>query len=341
MLKRPTLQWRVAQNGSTVTRVWATLNGSDIPCSYDSTAFRVTSQPNTILIPGTYQIEMGVHTNDGINVKKNWTLQVSANAQQAIPVLTAEQKEVADAINRLRKGVGLQGAQMTGDLSAAAQGHADFLADNDYTGHYQKPNMRGFFGKDPMDRAQAYGHIDGCWEVVFSGKAGISQAVQSLFDAPYHRLPFLQSGPLTLGTGASKNRVVALFNQSMAQSVGMSPAPNQTGIPVSWNQNERPNPLRIHKGLQLPVGYPIVISDFTPDVQRIVVHSAHLLMGESETPVPFALNEPANDDALRSAAVLLPKSPLQPNTVYRVRVEYERENGIRVLRDWKFSTGSP
>lgn len=118
----------------------------------------------------------------------------------------------------------------------------------------------------------------------------------------------------------------------------MSPAPGQQGTPLSWDGNESPCPLRVHKASG-SVGYPIVFAWFSPRLESIRVTSMRL-RGPDGAEVAAYVNTPENDTELRFAAVITPKVPLRPHTNYSVDVKATTQRGSRIDRKWSFTTGS-
>jgi hypothetical protein len=229
-------------------------------------------------------------------------------------------------------------APFRGDLRlcAAARGHSEYNARNRTTGHYQTQGKPGFFGEGPAERAEAFGYFGGCYEAVSRGYATLSESIEALIDAPYHRIPFMQPGSLRFGSGFLDERLTLAFELTAGRGTSAYPYDGQEGVPTRWDRLERPNPLRIHKGFQGIAGYPIVLAHFSGDA-RLTLISAEL-RAESGEAIPLLANTPENDGWLKNAVILIPASPLGSLTRYQVSVEARSEDGTAISRTWSFTT---
>src|SRR5262249_31329272 len=153
-----------------------------------------------------------------------------------------------------------------------------------------------FCGNAPGDRLDAFGFSQSSWEGVDYGPQHGSESVQRLYDAPYHRLPFLQPGTGAVGAGFVPTHMTVEFGTSDETATVVSPSDGQKNIGLSWHGPESPDPLAIH-GVDGTCGYPIVFGYFSPTMDKIVVDGATLRTTRGED-VPFWLNTPANDKDL-------------------------------------------
>lgn len=340
VIRRPILTWQLrAVNGATVRSVTASLNGAPIACSYSASDGAASADPGRTLPAGNYKVDMIAETGTGGEIKKSWNFEVDARAIVNLPDVSFEQDLLFAAVNRFRRSIGLPETTEQVRLMSAANGHANYLAVNNLSGHYQKAERPLFFGETPMDRTQAYGYVDGIWEVVHSGKGNPDDVVANLVSAPYHRLPFLQPGPVPVGTGVRGDRSVILFGMlELDQWVAVHPIPNQRNVPCQWTLMERPDPLRIHPGAQRPTGYPIVLSVYNKNEVRLKVQRADLRNVASGQAIPVYVNTPANDSQLKDAAVIIPKKPLEPGKTYQATIQGTLSNGSWVKKTWQFST---
>ncbi|MER3496420.1 MAG: hypothetical protein C4320_06310, partial [Armatimonadota bacterium] len=239
------------------------------------------------------------------------------------------------ALNRLRDSLKLARFTLDPRLSAAASGHALYLHQNVATGHQQVPGRPGFIGENPWDRTRAYGFSGGTWEAAGYQTSDPQLAIATIFDAPYHRIPFMNPAVTRVGVGISPRGTVVDGEVAVANAVVTSPSRDQVGVPTTWNGNERPNPLRRFPHLQGPVGYPIVFTAFGSD-SKLDVTTARL--ERAGTPVDSILNTPSNDENLTNAAMLMPTEPLRPRTSYTVEF-IATKDGVNVSRRWSFVTG--
>lgn len=335
---RPTVRWEVwPGKGSAVTDSMMTLNGREVRPKYNADGKVLEYTPPQPLEPGTYRVACKVVVDDFMPVTKSWDFKVATEASTRLPQPSANQLKVVNAVNEIRSRIGLPPFEVDDRLCAAANTHTNYLKRNGLTGHYQRPDDPGFLGQTPSDRLNAFGYTDGSWEGVDFGSQSVQQSIRRLYDAPYHRLPFLQPGTTSIGTGFLPSHTTLEFGMSDASGTVVSPAPQERDVPVSWRGPERPDPLAIH-GLSGVVGYPIVFAYFTPQGERIYVEKARLSSSSGEK-IPFALNTPDNDEHLDFAAFLIPRQPLKPYTTYEVTVEAKTKSGKDVSTSWRFTTG--
>ncbi|MEJ5171363.1 MAG: hypothetical protein WHU10_10275, partial [Fimbriimonadales bacterium] len=262
-----------------------------------------------------------------------WSFEVAPGAALALPEANAEQLAAIERANAIRRLLGLPEFWHEPSLSAAAASHSAFLASNRAFGHTQDPALPGFTGRTARERAMAFGFAGSVWETVgFSAQPG-SDLVRELFDAPYHRLPFLQPGPVPVGAGVAGSYLTLNFGASTQEGLVVSPAPGQRAVPTAWDGVETPCPLDVH-GLRGPVGYPIVAAWFGEG--KLELLEARLLDAGGED-VPTVANHPGNDPHLDSGVFLIPRNALRPGETYRVVLRV-RVNGRETQRDWTFTT---
>ncbi len=123
---------------------------------------------------------------------------------QAVPVERVVDEPSADPViegmearlylNSLRQKGGLPSFYGNESLEKAAALHASYLAKNRTDGHYQVPELPGFSGKTPADRAVKAGYPSRMvQENLSSGNIDFKDSVDGLFSAIYHRFGFLDS----------------------------------------------------------------------------------------------------------------------------------------------------
>lgn len=339
-VSRPTLIWEVwPGEGSKVTQSEMKLDQHDVNCSYqvDSRSLRYT--PDAPLAAGRHHVNCVVTIDDHMPVKKEWEFIVPSSAPETVPAASAQQRALIDTINNYRREMGLQPFVNDDRLAAAATAHTEYLRINNITGHQESSSKPGFVGEMPMERLESFGFLQDSWECVDYGGETQEECLADLFDAPYHRIPFMQPGALLCGTGFKDRHLTVEFEMAKMTATTVSPYPGQQNVPVSWTCHERPNPLRIH-GVDLPVGYPIVINHFTPDNQKIVIKSV-VMKAEGGADVPVYVNTPANDEKLSYSAFIMAKDPLRPGTTYEVEVTGYTETGENFTKAWSFTTALP
>lgn len=336
---RPTLRWEVwPGKGSSITDAAMSINGRNVRATYDADGKALLYTPSQNLAPGDYKVEAKVMVDGFMPVKKEWDFTVATGAATKVPEPSADQLRAVDAVNEIRARIGLQPFQADNRLCAAAMAHTNYLKLNGLTGHYQHAGDPGFVGQTPAERLDAFGYGDSSWEGVDFGSQSVHDSLRRLYDAPYHRLPFLQPGTTVVGAGFLSSHMTLEFGMSGQTGTVVSPAPQEQGVPLTWSGPERPDPLAVHH-MSGVVGYPIVFAHFTPSGEKISVRRARLTTGDGDA-VEIALNTPENDEHLDFAAILIPVRPLRPNMVYEASVDAVTASGKAVSTTWRFMTGS-
>ncbi|WP_309713461.1 CAP domain-containing protein [Armatimonas sp.] len=332
-VSRPELSWPLLpKNGAQITAMELLLNGQPLEARYESGAVRAT--PPAPLSPGTYSVRCRVTLSPKQkDPEVSWTFTVGAGAIATLPPPSAWAGEALTAVNRLRARLGLAALQLDPRLCAAAQAHAAYLDKNNLIGHTQSPNKPGFVGETPLARAQAFGFLATLAEAVSLADGGADKAVRGLFDAPYHRLPFLRPGPLLFGAGHSGRASGLLFGGDGVPGTVMSPYDGETGVPTTWRNDEIPSPTRFLSNPPKVVGYPILLAHFSGSSPKLTVQSARLTTADGAE-VKCQVNTPGQDRELTYACLLVPLVPLQPATTYIVEVIAKE-----VTRRWRFTTG--
>ena len=205
-------------------------------------------------------------------------------------------------------------------------------------GHTEQPTLTGFTGQTPGDRASAHGYPYVNYENVSSGIISFSASILDLFDAPYHRAPFLQPGPGDFGSATIGDKTTLEFGVVGKQGTVFYPFNGETDVPVQWSSPESPDPLRLWNATK-PVGYILTMFYFSPDGEKITVSSA-TLQTEAGAAVPCYVNTPANDNALSNGLFIIPQHPLKPHTTYIATVKAATVSGADLSQTWKFTTRS-
>jgi len=346
---RAPVQWRVVPlGGSRVTDFSLTINDQRVDAAYDAATGAVTHLPGSALPPGVHRVRALVTLDGEANIDREWEFRVDRRALPTLPAPQPKQGAVLNAVNRVRQDAGLPALRPDARLFAAAQAHAEYLRRNNAGGHLQVPGRPGFLGRQPSDRARAFGYSGGSYEDVSQGEPDPVRAGQGVFDAPYHREPFLQLGDFEVGAGADGDRITVLFGMGRGSGIVRFPGAGQKNVPLSWDGNETPDPLRHHRGPdgrrpRGPFGYPITLFVYdrglTPDAPKVRIRSALLATADGRV-VPAYVNTAANDEALSGGSVLLiPHAPLKPSTDYRVIAELDRGRTTETLSWWFRTAG--
>lgn len=339
LVSSPVLQWEVwPSEGARLTSTSMIINGQPVDATYNSAARRLEYRPQSPLPSGKYDVQCRVLVENRLEVKKNWTFAVSERAMSKLPSPMACQDEGLAETNMMRRAMGLEDAYQEDRLNAASMAHTKYLSQNRRTGHYEKEGEPGFVGVTPTDRLEAFGYSGTSWECVTYNSGGLKESVRDLFYAPYHRIPFLQPGRVPIGTGNIGKHFSMKFGDSGQAGLTVSPADKQVNIPLCWDGNERPNPLRMHGTPEGRVGYPIVLSLFSENRPILRLKEAKL-MSDGEI-IPTYQNSSLNDDYLDNSIILIPRRPLRPNTTYSVSVRAEVNDKSEVTKHWSFTTAS-
>ena len=339
-VSRPTVAWKIIPHGGAqVTAVELELNGKSVTATYEAARQAVWYTPQTALAAGSYAVHCKVVIDNEVPVEKDWKFSVSRDASPLLSGPTTSQKAVCDEINAVRRNMNLPLLTVDNRLCAAAAGHCAYLAQTNQASHHQTSSNSGFVGTTAGERVGTFGYAGGCYESISAGVATPTGAVRGLFDAPYHRAPFLQPGVFDMGAGVDGKFVTLLFGTSAASGIVTYPADGQKNVPVTWDGFETPNPLRVHAGARGPMGYAITLFSFSNDETRLLVKSA-TLTGTDGKPVAIYLNTPQNDDFLQNGVLVIPQKPLRPGVTYHVSVNVSDEAGHDLTRSWSFTTAA-
>lgn len=336
-INRPALRWEVwPADGYKVTRYSMRVNGDEVAAQYSEDDRALIFMPDAPLQPGRYKVACEVTIENILPMKKEWEFAVSPDAATALAPASPEQTKFLAVLNEFRHKIGLKEFSLEPHLCAAADAHTHYLQKNKRTGHYEQPGEPLFAGAAPCDRLDAFGYLKSSWECVSYGVADPEGSFRALFDAPYHRIPFLQPGGLEVGAAMAGRHATLEFEMTRENQVVMSPWPGQTDVPLAWEGAESPDPLRMHPGAHQG-GYPIVFCSFTEQDRKIRLASARLYDSAGQS-IPVWIDDPSNDDQLTLAAFVIPKEPLRPGETYFVDVKAKNDNGTDVSRRWSFTT---
>lgn len=335
MLSRPVLEWKVWGESVAVESVQATIDGSAVPSSYVGSRNAVVAPVDTPLKEGEHEATVRVVLASGHILEKEWDFHVAPNALRAFPHIQEDQAALVRQVNHLRAELKLRPVEMNAALSAAAQSHAEYMSRNGRSGHRENPGEAGFTGKTPGERARAFGYFDRNSEAVaVTGKSTL-QAVSDLFDAPYHRVMFLQPGQPDFGAGASGDATCVKFGGPHDDAIVMSPSNGATGVKREWDGVETPDPMDGVRAFG-PYGYPIVLAVFGKFADGFSCVRA-VVKDSKGAVVASTVLHPGNDEHSKSSVIIVPTKPLKAHTTYLVEVEYKTE-GRKRKSSWKFTT---
>lgn len=339
LISHPSIVWRVVPKGEAkITKVTLSINDKDVSAQFDLGKSAVLAQPEADLKPGPYTVKCTLYFSDDCTIDQEWSFVVAEGAVSSMPAATADQQEALSVVNDIRKFISLPPFVLNASLCAAAVDHTKYMEGHKEFGHTEQPTLTGFTGKTPGDRASAHGYPYTSYENVSSGIISFSDSILDLFDAPYHRTPFLQPGPGDFGSATSGDKTTLEFGVAGKQGTVFYPFDGQSDVPVQWSAPESPDPLRIWSATK-PVGYIITLFHFSPDGEKITISSATLQM-EGGVSVPCFINTPANDSALTNGVLVIPQHPLKPKTTYLVNITAATASGEDISQKWKFTTRS-
>lgn len=115
--------------------------------------------------------------------------------RRAAPTSGGATADVVSATNAERRAAGCDDLDVDLRLAAAAQGHADDMAANDYFSH------TGRDGREFDDRISAEGHPAPAGENIAAGQSTAAAVVQAWMDSPGHRRNILDCDFRSIGVG--------------------------------------------------------------------------------------------------------------------------------------------
>lgn len=266
--------------------------------------------------------------------------------------------------NYRREQVGLAPLTARDALNTVAQNHTGYMLANNTLTHDEQTGKPGYTGAAPNDRIQAAYSSNATAEVVaganrWTSQAGASlsmtpkdQLVVDLVDAPFHRAALLGSyGSAgsgfaeSVGAGSSGGTQAYYFqtidladrSQGGADNQMVAyPYNGQADVPVSWINNESPNPAPAYSGKTM--GYPVTVQAvntslaFNADTFSITDASGNSVPCEKVDARTSGMSS-----AARGLAICTPTAPLAGKTRYNVTVSGTL-NGQGVNLNWSFTT---
>lgn len=336
---RPKVIWQVwPGDGCKLTRFHLSIDGELVDAQYDPFAKEIWYRPQKPFAIGEHEVSADAEIDDELQLKRSWKFQVSVSAISELPTISDSQLDVAKTVNQIRDALGLPHVEPDAALSAAAEGHAHYMKESGHVDHQESYRVASWFGYSLEDRLFAYGYCGSAAEDIgFLNRKSVTDTVHALFDAPYHRMAFMQPGPIRLGAGVDEGRVALEFEMNQQEGITTSPVDGQSDVPQSWDGFETPCPLRMHGG-QATCGYPILLAGFGP-LEARVKSGTMTLTGPSGL-VDCWLNTPENDDHLGSGLLLIPQKPLIPGT-YGVDATVQLASGVKKTVHWSFKVRTP
>ncbi len=293
------------------------------------------------------------------------------NVAPAAPTYADEELVAYNAFNTARSGCGFGYVQQSVTLDTAAYNHVYWEALNRTTGHYEVAATTGFTGVDPTARAIFAGYSNPVFvnEVLVRGGATLKAGyglfgARGLLSAPYHMSAIFDGnreigisvktgGPVGSGSDIESSvipNVVPSFlvdmgasstllpQQQSSTDVLTYPCQGVTGTAISL-KGESPNPIPGRSLTTNPIGQPIFVQVKPGNALVIsnvsVAGPAGYITLE---PTMTSLNDP-NGYLTANKAIVMPSSPLLPNTIYSVAMT-GTNGGVTFTKIFAFTTGS-
>lgn len=243
-------------------------------------------------------------------------------------------------------------------INQAAQAHCDYYVlhfsqyqSSGLSPHNEDPSWaEGFSGEAPWDRTAKFGYSQGVSEVIAFVRNPV-ESVDGWMNTLYHRIPFMDGSLMAMGYGAAGSG--AWSNSTRIDTVdfgtldhegkgyagsdvaGIYPPPGSSGIPVSFDGLESPQPP------PPPTGYPsgtiVSITWSSSAPAKVTEHS--IWAEEDQVPLEHVWLDASNDSTLQGAATvaLYPYAPLKEGKKYWVEMKGEKGGKPWELK-WYFYT---
>lgn len=343
----PEIGMQIYADGSKLVSQLMYLDKERVDLQYDEATNRFYYQPSSPLSKGVHEAKITVRFEGYEYLVKTWTFTISDNAIDSFPAPDDAQLKAIQAVNDYRRIMGLPEVMMDDRLNIAATGHAQYLYANKVFSHYQEKGKTGFFGVNVLDRSRYYGYAYNVYEDISKQyDASPISAVDGLFDAPYHRIPFMDPAVIDFGYGrvAPYHALNFGFGEAIQETFVIYPTPDETGIPTSWDGNEIPDPLRLYPDAKYPVGYPIMAGVYGPNITRVELVTAALTQSDGTKVALYthSVNGNSADEYLDREVILIPRQPLKGGEKYKVNLSLkafnEQGQATTYQRSWTFTT---
>lgn len=254
-------------------------------------------------------------------------------------------------LNNLRSELGLDPVVIEPKLTMAAQAHSNFLLYNGDFGHFEKEGLPGFTGTEPGRRAAFFGYDNfSVGEVISYDNHSAELGLSSLINAPYHRELLIHPDLTEVGVGYGvpaedePGAVVLDGGFSEPRYAGYMityPYAGQKEVNPSWIPAENPNPLESFGDIPEITGYPISLTMYGSEVEKLTVEEA-TLVDSNHQPVPFyQVDSNVEPDNNQRSVFLIPKKPLAFKETYTVTVSGHIETSDEMIpfkQIWSFTT---
>ena len=278
--------------------------------------------------------------------------------------LTATGDVVNDSfayVNTMRAQLGLPALKYVSAVGVAALSHAKNMQETGIVGHYEIAGQPDYTGVTPSDRVAAAGYKTNSTGEIAAGLPGSStgfssstQAIDGLFDAPFHRAIYLFDttgvgmGDVAATDPAKHSTFVADFVDYVASTPDNKlvayPYDGQKNVKPQWTAIETPNPMSAkHPELiGKQVGYPITLSAAGNGAFSNVAFTITDAAGNN---VPCDETDNSNNQESTRLAICVSPTVLADNTAYKVTVTGALTNtsitpATPFSVSWSFTTGA-
>lgn len=348
----PMIHYRLEVFGSANYTVNMYLNGQKVSATYDSSMNLLTYQSKNL--SGKVDVSTEIEVYGQAYPLGSWSFTIDENPvkpfqNQNMTLLSTIQDESIARMNEYRASLGLPLFAANEQLQQAAQAHANYLFENNRTGHIESSKNKGFTGELPSARVSYFGYKGVVEEGITYHKRTGALGIDDLMDAPYHRLSIIHPKSILAGVGYNNRGDISInYGQpiGMAQNTDLVLYPNagQKGAKVSWYVSENPNPLRFWNIDKEFVGYPISYAYFPKSSKEKLIVGDKSLKDSKGKEVPFYAVTPDIDSHGKYHVFIIPKKPLTPGETYDVSIQAtvrDAKNNMRDLsRAWSFTTAA-
>ncbi len=273
----------------------------------------------------------------------------------AARTLSDPRTDALDYLNVMRTGAGMIPFEANASLDSAAQSHVDYLFCANQFGHYENQNdcPDKYTGDTPGDRGTAAGYSWHAYgENISAGSPTITEAVDGLMSAIYHRFGFLtfSMDEIGIGYGSDSNYAYGtLYNFDMGNRGSVSdtqalnpdivvwPYDGYTNAQTSFNNTEAPDPLPECADYGV-AGNPVSVSFNPSDTSAPALDAFRIFDADGTEITDTKVLTSANDTYLDNHEfVLFTMHPLHVDRQYRVVFDYTRASSQHHL-EWTFRT---
>jgi uncharacterized protein YkwD len=266
-----------------------------------------------------------------------------------------EQLRALERANYYRWYVGLPAMDMIEGINLAAQSHCDYwvLHKDKYDSsglsvHNENPVWaEGFSGEAPWDRTATFGYSSGYSEVI-AFMRDPEGSVDGWIDTLYHRIPFMDASAVACGYGLAGSGFMGSIDtmdfgltdaEGMSYQgpdvVGIFPPPGATGIRVSFDGLESPEPINP------PTGWPsgTIITLTWAKSGAFIAQEHEIIDTSTGESLEHVFADQTNDTHLEGAntIALYSYDPLKKGTVYKVHLKGMKAGAVWE-KDWTFTT---